>query len=206
MTSAVSRGITVLALALLLALSAGCGSESNPPHGLSPDEPKVPVTERAIAAIMLDHLPQDTTNRQGQYIYTTSPGDEIGAELRYRGGPGEDGDLVRVTLTRGNPGFGCEPTRCAELETDVEGAVLQLRWDTGAPEQEPGVVGVMLQRADEYAYVLQSGPMISRDPRELDLPVSIEDMVAVAEDAWMRLDTSAEAVRAGEDLEDWNDA
>jgi hypothetical protein len=205
-TSRVSRGVAALTLVPLLSFAAACGSdESAPsPHGLSPGEPRVPITERAIAAIMLDHLPGDTTDRAGQYITTTSPHGQIGAELRYNGGPGEDGDLVRATVTPGDPGVDCLPRWCAELETDVVGAVMQLRWDIGVPEEEPGAVGVMLQRAGEYTYVRQSGPMISGDPRELDLPVSIEEMVAVAEDAWLRLDTSTEAVRAGDALKGWN--
>jgi hypothetical protein len=64
-------------------------------------------------------------------------------------------------------------------------------------------VSVLLQRDGEYAYVYQAGPTITGDPRDLDLTVGIDEMTDVVEDPWLRLETSPEAVEAGEQLEDW---
>lgn len=194
-----TRTATVLAVLVLL---TGCGTAQRPT--LPAGSERVPITPRAIAAVMLNHLPDDTTTREGNYPDESDPAEQLGAELRYNGGPGEDGDLVRATVTPGVPDSSCEPSRCVELATEVEGATLELHWDVGDPEQEPGVVGVLLQRADEYTYLYQGGPLVTGDPRDLDLSVTVDDMVAIAEDPWLRLRTSPEAIKAGEDLDDWD--
>lgn len=190
--------VTVLAMLVLL---TGCGTSQQ--HTLVAGSERVPITQRAIAAIMLTHLPEDTTTREAQYTDKSNPAGQIGAELRYRGGDGEDGDLVRATVTPGASGYSCEPSRCVELATEVKGATLQLRWAVGDPEQEPGVFGVLLQRPDEFTYVYQGGPLVTGDPRDLDMSVTVDDMVAVAEDPWLRLQTSTKAIEAGNELEDW---
>jgi hypothetical protein len=54
-------------------------------------------------------------------------------------------------------------------------------------------------------FVYQAGPDVTGDPRELDLPISVDDMVALAEDPRVDVTTSAGAVAAGEDLGWWFD-
>ena len=162
----------------------------------------MPITQRAIAAIMLDHLPDDTTTREAMYTDRTDEKGTIGADLRYSGGGESDGDLVRASLVPGTREQPCEE-RCVELGTDVEAASLTMHWDEVVPEEDPGIVAVVLQREGEYAYVYQSGPTITKDPRELDLAISVDEMVGLAEDAWLRLKTSPDAVDAGQEVEDW---
>ena len=188
-----------VALAALLLVTSGCGSEPGP--GASET---VPITPRTVAAIAISHLGDDTSERAATPTDEDSPPGWLGADLRYRPSPGEDGDLLRVVVAPGAPvGDACALSECADLATEVEGARLVLRWQELAPEEDPGSVMVMLLRDDEYSFVLQSGPSITGDPRELDLPERVEDMVAVVEDPRLRLDTTAGAVAAGRDLADW---
>lgn len=201
-----TRTSAALAVPLaLLALLVGCGTEQASPAHMLPDEgDRVPITQRAIGAIALTHLDDDTSDRRGMYTDRRHPKGLVGADLRYRAGPGEDGDLLRVAVAPGEPEVDpCEFNQCVELETGVEGATLLLRWQEEAPEADPGVVSVLLQRDGEYAYVYQAGPTITGDPRDLDLTVGIDQMTDVVEDPWLRLGTSPEVVEAGEQLEDW---
>lgn len=190
-------------LVFALGLVAGCGSTT---HELPPADELVPITQRAIAAIAIDHLGDDTSSRRATYTDNRSPAGMLGADLRYRASPGEDGDLVRVALLPGPADHltgcpdwydGCEP-----LDVDAPGAYT-LRWQVEVPEEDPGVVMVVRELEGELAYVYQSGQKITGDPRDLDLHVSVDEMVEVAEDPWLRLETSPEAIEAGEELDDW---
>jgi hypothetical protein len=193
-------GRTIVAGAVL-GLLAACGDAAS--RTLPEEGERVPITQRAIAAIMLTHLPEDTSSRGPAYTDRSDEPGTLGADLRYSGDGEYDGDLLSTVVVPGTREVECEE-RCAELDTDMEGARLTLHWDLEAPEEDPGVVAVVLQREDEYAYVVQAGATITDDPRELDLEVSVDDMVAVAEDPWLRLRTSPDAVEAGEDLEEWD--
>ncbi|GAA1476178.1 hypothetical protein GCM10009623_06240 [Nocardioides aestuarii] len=187
------------ALTGLLLVTTACGIETGPAASET-----VPITPRAIAAIAIDHVGADTSERGATYTDEDSPPGWLGADLRYRPSPGDDGDLVRVVVAPGEPAQDpCVHAECAELDTDVAGARLVLRWEELVPEEDPGVVMVVMLRDDEYSFALQAGPAITDDPRQLDLPESVEDMVAVVEDPRLRLETTADAVTAGGDLADW---
>ena len=79
-----------------------------------------------------------------------------------------------------------------------------LIWEDAAPEEDPGNVGVAMTKGDVTVLVFQSGPAITRDPRELDLRISVEDMLGIAADPRTDLITSRRAVVAGEDLPYWD--
>src|ERR1700712_5651033 len=126
---------TRLALVLgLLALAAvaSCGSAS------SGDQ--VPITSRAIAAVMLDHLSAKTSHREATYVDEHSPRGYVGADFRYHGGGESDGDLVRVTLQQAT-----RLPKCREHCADLDGST-QLRWDLVEPEEDPGIVAVAHER------------------------------------------------------------
>ena len=187
------------AVAGALLVTSGCRSEPGPAVSET-----VPITPRTVAAIAVSHLGDDTSERGATWIDEESPPGWLGADLRYRPAPGDDGDLLRVVVVPGAPEADpCALSECADLATDVEGARLLLRWDELVPEEDPGSVMVMLLRDDEYSFVQQSGPSITGDPRDLDLPESVEGLVAVVEDPRLRLQTTPDAVAAGRDLADW---
>ncbi len=188
-------------LLLIAFLITGCGDEG-PPVTSDGD---VPITQRAIAAMALEHAPEDTSSREATYTDRSDPKGALGADLRYPAGAGDDGDLLRVFL---QPGAGPEDL-CADRGDscegrDVDGGRLTLAWTLEEPEEDPGYVSVVLQREDETVSVSWFGDTITGDPREQDLEIPIETLEAIAQDPRISLTTSQAVVDAGADLDDWD--
>ena len=175
-------------------LLAGCG-DSDGDSSASADGP---LTSRAVAAVMLDHLSDDTTHRQATYVDEYSPPGLVGADLRYQGGGEYDGDLVRVTVVPGKPDP-CDPSsHCTDLGDGVT-----LRWGLQVPEEDPGSVSVQRRRGDEVVTVYLAGPTITGDPRDLDLSPSLAELEDVVRDPRLSLETDGATIAAGEKVEDW---
>lgn len=195
-------GATTSLVALLGLVVSGCGSEPPlPSHTLPPADERVPITQRAIAAIAFTHLPDESTSRAATYTDRKDPEGLLGADLRFGGGGEYDGDLVRVTLQpQPNPADPCRDYHdgCVELDDDTT-----LVWQEKVPEEDPGSVMVIRQSAGEMATVHYAGAGIGGDPREQDLPIPVEDLADVATDPWLTLRTSPDAVAEGNELEDW---
>ena len=191
-----------LALGCLLLGLAGCGTETesgSPP----PKSDRVPITQRAIAAVALDYLPTDTSKRSATSADESTPRGELGVSLRYGGGGEYDGDLVRIVITPAPRSENCDGADgCEELPAD-DGSSIQLAWDEVEPEEDPGFVAVSLARDGEEVRVLQAGENIEGDPRRQDLAISVETMVELVQDPRLRLLTSQETVDAGEALTGW---
>ncbi|RYJ05715.1 MAG: hypothetical protein EON52_10115 [Actinomycetales bacterium] len=192
-------------LGLILAgcvLLAGCGDEGAPADG----DGDVPITQRAIAAMTLEHAPEDTTSRVATYTDRSDPEGALGADLRYRGDGEYDGDLLRVFLSPPsrdeNPCGDDDEGRCDSRE--VDGGTLTLSWDVEEPEEDPGYVAVVLQRDEETVSALWFGDTITGDPRDQDLFISIDTLEDIAQDPRISLTTSQEVVDAGADLDDWD--
>ena len=147
----------------------------------------MPITPRAIAAIALDHLPQNTSSREAMYTDRRDAPGTLGADLTYNATGEYDGDSLSVGLAPGQRDLDCEISHCADLDTDVENASMVLVWQELEPEEDPGIVTVLLYRDGEKAWVHQSWEEITGDPRDLDLQISVDDMVEVLEDPWLRL-------------------
>ena len=165
------------------------------------DSSPAPLTARAVAAVMLDHLPDDTSTREAAHVSEESPAGLVGAQLWY---PEGDGGARHVTVevrSGGDPydaGCGEDPERCVRLDDDTV-----LRWSQAQVESDPGVVVVSHRRGDEVVTVLSSGPEITGDPRELGLDPDIEELTALAHDDRLRLTTTEDVVEAGEEVGDW---
>ncbi len=205
------RAVAILAL---LTLAAGCGTQTEPrtdepaqagtgTHDLPPVQDRVPITPRAVAAIALDHLPQDTSSREAMYTDRRDAPGTLGADLTYNATGEYDGDSLSVGLAPGERDLDCEISHCADLDTDVKNASMVLVWQELEPEEDPGIVTVLLYRDGEKAWVHQSWEEITGDPRDLNLQISVDEMVEVLEDPWLRLETSPDAIAAGERLDDW---
>ena len=129
----------------------------------------------------------------------------VGTELRY-GSDGEyDGDMLVVAAGKG---LDAAPIDCDAEETrSLAGCVATdqgtLMWEDEAPEEDPGVVYVVVDKGETAALVFYAGPPITGDPRELDLPISTEVLFAIANDPRVDVTTSAEAVEAGANLSFW---
>lgn len=188
---------------VLVGAASGCSGEAVDAGG-DPGR----ITHRAVAAVALEHLPTDTSSRAASYTDESTPPDQVSVDLRY-GTDGEyDGDLVSVTVSAQPPAGGAcrrdNGQRCVDLPTEVKNAEMQLRWTEVEPEEDPGVVGIVLLRdGGETASIGYFGPTITGDPRKLDLPISVEKLVAVVEDPRLRYQATSSTLALGEELDDW---
>ena len=78
-------------------------------------------------------------------------------------------------------------------------------WEEAVPEEDPGVFYVFVSKGGTDVLLFSSGPRISGDPRHLDLPLSVDDLLAIAADPRVDVTTSEAAVEAGRDLAFWVD-
>ncbi|MEZ5092100.1 hypothetical protein [Nocardioides sp.] len=196
------RRLVALASAALLLTLPACGDqEAEPGAGEA-----APITARAVAAVMLDHLPQDTSSRQATYVDENSPRSLVGADFRYHSDGEDDGDLVAVRLYAPDKSEtpSCEGRpRCVTEE--VGSGTLLVAWDLVEPEEDPGLVSVSLVRDAEVVSALLAGPEITKDPRrQTDLEPSVDDLIGLVQDPRLRLEADAATVAAGEALRDWD--
>jgi hypothetical protein len=196
---------SVLAAVLLLAAPAcgtGADSPADPPSG---GEGDVPITSAAIAAVAVDHLPEGPSSMEATYTDNRSARGYLGADFRYGADGESDGDLVRVTLQPHQQREVCGneyDDGCVELDAP-DGSRMFLVWQELEPEEDPGIVYVVLQRHEEDVTVYAGGESIDGDPRELDLRLSVTAMTDLAVDDRLHLMTTQAVVDAGEDLEGW---
>lgn len=196
--SARSRRLAVLGVLAALALG-GCGD------GAAGGGGREPITARAVAAIALDHLPADDTSSRGAtYVDRTDPPGHVGADLRFGGGEGDDGDLVRVTVTPDRPLPGCATLEgydgCAALAGD-----LVLAWDEVEPEEDPGLVVVRTERDGATVAALLAGPSVEGDPRRQDdLAPLVETLTSIVRDERLAPRVPGQVLAAGEALDGWD--
>lgn len=200
----------LLALVPLLLLTApACGDDSGAttvPARKGGDEP---TSARALAAVVAERL-------AGQVGEATSARPEldgpravggVGAALRFAAEDEPSSPVVSVSV---GPKASAAEFTCARLRQDsYDGCVAAdggvLFWQKETPEEDPGVVYVVLRKGISTVLLFQSGPLVTGDPRRLDLRISVKDMFAIARDPRVDVTTSAAAIRAGEDLERWTD-
>jgi hypothetical protein len=190
-------GVALVLGLVALAGATACGTTSSPGQASGGDQ--VPITSRAIAAVMLDHISARTSRREATYVDETSPRDYVGADFRYHGDGESDGDLVRVTLQRARSLPACGGDRCADL-----GGGARLRWQLRVPEEDPGIVALSLERDGTLVTALVSGPDITRDPRAMELQPSVDTLSDLVGDARLRLRTSPQAVADGGHVAQWS--
>lgn len=198
-----SLPVTFLTLAL-----TGCGTttETSPP--VSPEGGDVPTTAQALAFVAAEHAGTPSTATREHDAADEFDAKAVGTELRY-GSDGEyDGDMLVVAVGQGmdktvsDCGAETNEYLAGCLETDQG----MLMWEEVAPESDPGVVYVVVDKGDTTALLFYAGPTITGDPRELNMPISTDDLFAIANDARVDLTTSQEAVDAGAHLPFWQDS
>jgi len=201
---------TGLTLAALVLAATACGTDSDPgpggPGGAGGAD--VPITQRAIAAVALEHAPTDTSRREATYTDQDDAAGALGADLRYHGDGESDGDLLRVFLS---PATDSAPDPCAEGDhldgcevRDVAGGRLVLHWQELEPEEDPGEVVVVMLREHETVLVGWFGDTITGDPREQDLAIPLDVLEGIAQDERISLTTTQEVVDLGAALDDWD--
>lgn len=193
--------MTVLAL---LAALTGCGGDRIAPTPTT-DDGDEPATPAALAWVAAEHVGRPHSAGPERDIAGELGHGAVGAELRFRAVRQDDGDMLVVAVGNKAP----DGLRCPADQRTWGGCVVThhgtLIWEDAAPGEDPGNVGVAITKGNVTVLVFQSGPSITRDPRELDLPISVDTMFAIARDPRTDLTTSEEAVIGGEDLPYWDD-
>ncbi|QIK65653.1 hypothetical protein G7072_04250 [Nocardioides sp. HDW12B] len=193
-----SRAALVAVAALALAGCSGGGDGGDTVDAVDP-RGSTPITARAVAAVALDHLPDDTGARRATYVDETDPAGYVAADLWYADGDG-DADLVQVSITPDGRMPSCRATvspECADL-----GGGVRLGWSEATVE-DPGGWSVWTERDGATVRARSAGPPLDGDPREVELPLTVDDLVAVVADERLRPLVSEEVVAAGDDLDDW---
>jgi len=194
-----------------LAVLMGCGAEDPEPSAAKnptaeATELTTPATGKAFAALVVEHVGEEPYSARPSTA--TEFGDTfVGAEVQFLDPATVDdpmeGDGVEISAgaVEGAPDWlddeVCDGTEdgCATSLQD-DGSTLIYTWEEVAPEEDPGYIWVLVQRADETVAVLQAGPNVTSDPQDMDLQVSVDDMIAIANDPRLSLTTSKELVEA----------
>jgi hypothetical protein len=191
---------------VLAAVLAGCGTTDPPAGGSEPVEGgDARTTAASLASVTAEHLGEPASASPETDISEELGAGSVGAQLQYRTTTGDDGDRITVAVgKRVLDELDChasaEPSAAVGCVKVSRGTVL---WARYAPEEDPGNVAVGVRKGAVTVLVYQSGPDITGDPRKLDLPVSVGDMFALAEDPRIDLTTSEGAVDTGESLPYW---
>ena len=196
---------TVLA-AVLLSLAA-CGTGTTVGDDLPPEGGDVRTTSRALAAVVAEHTGRPSSATRDTDAAEELGKDGVGVELRYSNHDQQsDGDMLVVAVGTGldESYLSCDRAPewlagCVEMDGGV------VRWEGDAPEEDPGDVYVIEPKEKGAVLMFYAGPRILKDPRDLDLPISVDDLLAIAKDPRVDVTTSQAAVDAGEDLDYWRD-
>ena len=157
------------------------------------------TTARALAWLAADHLGDPGSARAETDAAEEFGRAGVGTELAY------DGQQLVLAVGEQMPpaSYDCDRpvTRaldgCERLDEGV------LMWEAVAPEEDPGVVYLVMPKGRGAVLMFSSGPTITGDPRELDLAIDVSDMVALATDVRVDVTTTDEAVDGGRNLDYW---
>ena len=166
------------------------------------DDP--PITAGALAYVAADHAGvPDSAGTEPFDWFDAFDDDAVAVDLRYHPSANDPGDGLTVTLgaldvpelTDCDATVGLYTQACEETP---EGT---LRWNLDDPEEDPGGVFVLVPKSDgRTVMVTFNGPHLHRDPRTVDLPVSVDTVFAIANDPRIDVTTSQEVVDRGADL------
>jgi hypothetical protein len=207
------RRLSATSMAGLVCLAVSLGGCSSGEAAAIDPSPTAPadMTPAALAAAVAARL----------------PGVTLVAAHQDEGGAADEEDALRVGLTfRADDGrrstitvvatddVGDFPGRrpCQAHRDVLDGCVETsgpddttsiLLWQNRAPE-DPGIIDVVSVRQEAVAWAEYDGKVdVTADPRDLDLPLSPEDLLAAVSDPSVGLTASPEQLRAGDELEAW---
>ena len=169
------------------------------------------LTAPALAWLVDEHVEGEASSAEPMTASTLGRLGEgaVGVRLRFRPSEGDDGELVQLFVAPwSSPGM----REYRQVRSCASGAVdcadiqdASLRWSTGHPEEDPGSVTVLHRSGSTAVVALYAGPMISGDPRELDLPVSVDVLVELVTDPRVAPTTTAETLDQGARFEVYDD-
>ncbi|MBE7325466.1 hypothetical protein IEQ44_12465 [Nocardioides sp. Y6] len=184
---------------LLTVVVTACGTQSASPQG--GDEPTTPGALAYVAAEHAGSPDRVSVMKRRDVTSLFSEGGE-GAELRY-GSDGEyDGDMLVVVVGQGlDPDLlDCDTERNAGADGCEHTDDGMLIWEDLTPEEDPGTLTVIVEKEGATVLVGYAGPTITDDPRQMELPISVDTLFAIAADPRVDATTTAEANAAGEEL------
>jgi hypothetical protein len=187
-----------------LVMLAACNS-ADVSKSTDQSEAMAPITERAVAAIALKYLPQNTSYR-GALDDETGEQGLVGTDLRYNRAEDQASALVEVgvlPLAAADKYLAeiadcAKDPQCVELDENV-----YLHWLTAEPGEDPGGVYVTRVSETDLQYAMTAGTSITSDPRQLALGPSVETLQKIVQDPLLRLLTTRGAIEAGEGLARW---
>ena len=180
------RVMAAMALTALV-LVAGCDDAERA------EAERVAATPQALAAVALEHADIEPTLVEGStedgYIRASIEFDH--GQQRLVVGAGEDVEVEDEPCDdRGS---------CDVISTD-DGDV-HLYWEDEEPEEDPGIISVTFETEDGLNGAYYAGDPITGDPRDLDLGVDVDDMVAIVTDD--RFGTSTTKDMADAEVPGW---
>jgi hypothetical protein len=193
-----SLGVAMSALLIVTACGSDVGDRQAGRAGT------IPITQRAIAAVALEHVSTSTTSRAATYTDNHDPKGALGADLRYGGDGENDGDLLSIFVSPRVTQRPCDDENldgCTSRK--VAGGKLVLTWVKEEPEEDPGYVEVSMIRGGHEISVGWYGDTIKGDPRNQHLKFSVRKLEEVAQDNRLDLTTSQQAIDAGKSLAHW---
>ena len=165
-----------------------------------------PVTARALAAVAAEHTGEPASATRETDAAEEFKKGGVGTELRYGSNGEYDGDMLVVAVGTGltEDHADCDaPPDGLDGCAQVDGGVLL--WEEEAPEEDPGVVYLVSPKEKGTVLVFYAGPAITGDPRDLDLPIPVDHLLAIATDPRVDVTTSQAALDAGAGLDFWRD-
>lgn len=163
------------------------------------DHETVPLSDRGSAVPVLDVISDPVEVRSPDLDASGLPEGTVGSDLTFGG----DRPDIRVRVVPGRLDDPCDRAQCAPLETGVAGR-LRLVWQE-ASGSDPGYLYVVLWLDGQTVVVEERGPTIDRDPRELELHLSVDGLVRTAESPYVRLQTYRFVELAAQDIDAWTD-
>ncbi|KHL12159.1 hypothetical protein CLV56_1755 [Mumia flava] len=160
------------------------------------------ATPRSLAYVVAEHVDLEPTRAGVDWAaddYRRAfphPKRAVAASINFAG----EGNIVTVGVSPEGPRQkpACDDGLCADL-----GGGVTVTWDELSPQEDPGLVVVVADLGTHTVLVKYSGPAITSDPRDLDLPIPTDTLVDIATDPRVAPTTSQEAVDAGDTLDYW---
>lgn len=157
----------LLLVPLALSLLVGCGRA------------EYPLTSLSLAIIAESEVGEPRTavrDNLNPFRVEDVGVDAVGVELRY---PGRTYLNVVLLDSLGAGVATCETLVRQRCVVTASGTLL---WNRQSTEDGPGSVGVVVQQGSQFVVLEQRGPVITGDPRDQELPISVEEMMRLAAD------------------------
>lgn len=194
----------LLVIAALVAAAVVLWPEESEPAPVGGDERTTP---RSLAYVANEHVDLEPTKAgvdwaaDGYRRLFPHPKRAVAASINFAG----EGNIVVIGVSperpQQDPRRGCMLSdSCADLSDGI-----LLTWDLESPEEDPGLVVLYAEKEDATVAIRYSGPIITGDPRDLDLPVPVDVLVDIALDPRIAPTTSQDAIDGGEKLGFWLD-